>query len=80
MPRTLQRGVHDRRRDFPFRVRGTRSLLVWADKQQTFHKPVREGLPTTRKLARSVNTSAFVGTNPTDKLITSRLPVTLPEF
>jgi hypothetical protein len=32
---------------------------------------VREGLPTPRKLARSVNTSAFVGTNPADEPITS---------
>ena len=29
-----------------------------------------------RRLARPVTTSAFAGTNPTDELITSRLPVT----
>ena len=33
-------------------------------------------LLTTRKLAESVNTSAFVGTNPTDQFITSGLPIT----
>jgi hypothetical protein len=32
--------------------------------------------PTTRKLARPVNTSAFVGTNQTDELITSEFAVT----
>lgn len=39
-------------------------------------KWITSGLPTTRKLARPVNTSAFVGTNPTGELITSGLPVT----
>ena len=33
-------------------------------------------LPTNRKLARPVNTRAFVGTNPTGELITSGLSVT----
>jgi hypothetical protein len=32
-------------------------------------------LPTTRKLARPVDTRAFVGTNSTDEPITSGLPV-----
>ena len=32
-------------------------------------------LPTIRELIVSVNTSAFVGTNPTDESITSGLPV-----
>ncbi len=32
-------------------------------------------LPTTRELARPVNISAFIDTNPTDEPITSGLPV-----
>ena len=35
---------------------------------------------TIRDLIGSVNTSAFVGTNPTDELITSRFPVTRELF
>jgi len=37
---------------------------------------INSELPTTRKLARPVNTSAFLGTNPTGELITSGFPVT----
>jgi hypothetical protein len=36
---------------------------------------ITSGLPTTRKLVRSVNPSAFLATNPTDEPITSGLPV-----
>jgi hypothetical protein len=38
------------------------------------------GLPTTRKLATPVNTSAFVGTNPTDERVTSGLPAILTQW
>src|SRR5258707_9543531 len=41
---------------------------------------VTSGLPTTRKLARSVNPSAFLGTNPTDESIVSGLLVTRELF
>ena len=35
--------------------------------------------PTTRNVARPVNASAFLGTNPSGELITSRLSVIRPE-
>src|ERR1700746_930770 len=37
----------------------------------TISKRIASGLPTTRKFARSLNTSAFVGTNSTDESIVS---------
>src|SRR5216684_1839753 len=44
-----------------------------------FGLTISSGLPTTRNLASSVNTSAFVGTNPTDEPIASGLPVIQPQ-
>ena len=46
----------------------------------TTSKRIASGLPTTRKFARSLNTSAFSGTNPADEPITSGLPVTREEL
>jgi len=46
------------------------------DDGQPFPNPVREGLPTIRKFARSVNTSAFSGTDPDNLLLRCRDRVT----
>src|SRR6266513_541360 len=45
-----------------------------ADHGLLFPYRIGEELPTTRKVARPVNTSAFVGTNPTGEQITYGLP------
>ena len=51
---------------FPYRLSG----------QGQKNCPRTFGLPTAWKLARAVNTRAFVAPNPTGELITSGLPVT----
>jgi hypothetical protein len=45
---------------------------------QTTYNPVSGQLQTVRKLIGSVNTSAFLSTNPTDELITSGLLIIRP--
>src|SRR5260370_9639183 len=54
-------------------------LGIWLSAIPTLREPrfwIASGKPTTRKVARSLNTSAFLGINPTDEPITSGFLVT----
>ena len=70
LPRAVSNGAHPS----DYAARELWSAIPCDSLEYRLVVPTSES-PTTRKVAKPVNASAFVGTNPTGELITSGLPV-----